>query len=965
MPWKDDKASLDNFVNLEKKKGKLALLKNTGDRNAWDLTALFFVLLHSNSIGQKLKNLPTVLPYHTAIDQLRQSRNAMSHVSPSTYTSDKDFQQTYQVIEKSLHDLGFPDAHKDMTDVLLQYNALHMLQQNVDVCCSGTDLKCRLLGLELHQKKYPTFPQFLVILRYVGSFALIIVLLLLMKSLLHDLMIPNQEKPRPEYTSEGYGDAQLNTVNPANFYFPKPLQPHFFTGRETDIRQIVNYILEENIHLVQIVGPAAIGKTALSMRVGEYLRDKHGYVAAFTSLLKVKSTSSAFKAIMSSIGCQDLDKNDIPNMHVPEKTLFILDDVDFATDSHLSEFQELIYTFISFHKVTVLTTTQREWGKVNLDSVMYELGPLISNDSIHFLSTIYPVITKAHAKYIADITQGIPLLLEIIGQQLKAGLYSTHEFVRLTNKTEHVDPTNFHSFFHLLEIPVLKIDTHLQKAFVNFKYIPYHDRSGPDNYFAIAKLGLLKLNTTISKEVKFEMHPVLIEFTEYFCEIHPELMQWSELLLIGDFAVYGKLLTLISLKPMSLYIIVFYTAITLVFVENLFVNQGFPVAGLLWYLAITIFYHSLYLTFSLFTCGDKLFSSIEKILLRYQFPFVTSILTVVLIFKYSTAHKNTFTRGVLILSIVSIYFNVLHVGYYLVTGDDIILITLRDKTMIYKTFPLPFFATLSVSFTLFYYPLTWKRKMSFTDVLTMAVFVQILLPTSYYMAYLSYAIHKRDVDSVVQVLSYPHLNTKSLHFVSCITAAAKTILVYVNTNRFDTDEFVYYSIFLFCYHILQLLCVIFTGGYMLFIQIQNILLGYPSILIVWVLATYAFPKHQISFYQQWLVYQTPVLFCFYLLQDAYNFATGNDIILSDLGTTLAYKIFPSALICIIFIICTVAFLVRLLVYKTKDVRNKILPLLYSTIVLPMVILTVSYYLAMSSHTFYTAYLNSFSSEVWT
>ena len=60
--------------------------------------------------------------------------------------------------------------------------------------------------------------------------------------------------------------------------------------------------------------------------------------------------------------------NDVPNMVVPGQVLLILDDVDSATDSYLSEFQDLIYTLIYFHKVTVITTSQKQWGKANFDS---------------------------------------------------------------------------------------------------------------------------------------------------------------------------------------------------------------------------------------------------------------------------------------------------------------------------------------------------------------------------------------------------------------------------------------------------------------------------------------------------------------------------------------------------------------------------------------------------------------------
>ena len=204
MPWNDDNSSLNDFVNLEQNKRMARKkLNNTGDRYAWDLTALFHVLLYSDSIGHRLKPLPL----HAAIDRLRLSRNAVSHPSPSTYLSNQEFQCRYNEIARCLKDLGFPDAKKEMKDVVQQ------IQQ--EDCCN---LTCGSGRLKLHL----TFRQVLVLCLIIGTFVVVIVpVQRLFPSLLNTYSKLNdtrqiEKREAPEFD-----------LDPSTFYFPKTTQPHF------------------------------------------------------------------------------------------------------------------------------------------------------------------------------------------------------------------------------------------------------------------------------------------------------------------------------------------------------------------------------------------------------------------------------------------------------------------------------------------------------------------------------------------------------------------------------------------------------------------------------------------------------------------------------------------------------------------------------------------------------------------
>ena len=174
MPWNDDQDSYDNFYKLETNKKKVGQqLRKSGDCNSWDLSVLFYVLLHSDSIGQKLKNHPTPT-CHDAIDKLRKTRNTFSHPSPNTYITEKNFQSKLAEIRQCLKDLSYSSADVDIEDVMKhQFPVISgddknsvsggtetSTQRDVEACC-GWDTSIECGKFSLNQKIRLTYVQFM------------------------------------------------------------------------------------------------------------------------------------------------------------------------------------------------------------------------------------------------------------------------------------------------------------------------------------------------------------------------------------------------------------------------------------------------------------------------------------------------------------------------------------------------------------------------------------------------------------------------------------------------------------------------------------------------------------------------------------------------------------------------------------------------------------------------------------
>ena len=104
--WDDTNVSGNQLFNREKmrarpNKNMLQSKFQNGDTNQWDCSVLFDAILYSNSIGASLT--PTI---KTEVDNLRKSRNKLTHEILDEELSDIEFQTMTSSVENALNTLG-------------------------------------------------------------------------------------------------------------------------------------------------------------------------------------------------------------------------------------------------------------------------------------------------------------------------------------------------------------------------------------------------------------------------------------------------------------------------------------------------------------------------------------------------------------------------------------------------------------------------------------------------------------------------------------------------------------------------------------------------------------------------------------------------------------------------------------------------------------------------------------------
>jgi predicted ATPase/class 3 adenylate cyclase len=83
---------------------------------------------------------------------------------------------------------------------------------------------------------------------------------------------------------------------------PLPLPATSFIGRETEVAEVIGYLLGPDVRLLTLTGPGGVGKTRLALAVTRQLRDGFPAGIAFVPLAPVSDPDGVAPAIASALG---------------------------------------------------------------------------------------------------------------------------------------------------------------------------------------------------------------------------------------------------------------------------------------------------------------------------------------------------------------------------------------------------------------------------------------------------------------------------------------------------------------------------------------------------------------------------------------------------------------------------------------------------------------------------------------
>ena len=370
-PWGDDANSLQRLLNVEKNRPTIKSLNNSGDSESWDLTALFSLLLFSDSVGKHLLNSSA----HAAIDSLRNVRNTASHVSNSLLMNENTFKTRCKEIKRCLKVLGYQKAEDEIDDIIHE----------------------RLLYVGFGA----TIKSYMKIRKLRHLIGIIILASSIVTTLILRYYIPCEK--------------ESDQLNHPNFYFPKELIPKDFEGREQEAAQLIEYIKYSETPLTCLDGGVGVGKTSLALNVGLKLMYE-GYSVAYSKFNRSKSLLSSLQTISRSMGLfytpQDTSfsselehvQEHIKNV-LAKDIILIFDDVDNLLEVNFDCTYQLLHELSAIKNLKIIIITTSFFHMY--DKIQVPVIHLKNSSSFCFPKELIPKHFTGRKHEIAFLTKSI------------------------------------------------------------------------------------------------------------------------------------------------------------------------------------------------------------------------------------------------------------------------------------------------------------------------------------------------------------------------------------------------------------------------------------------------------------------------------------------------------------------------------------------------------------------------------
>lgn len=272
--------------------------------------------------------------------------------------------------------------------------------------------------------------------------------------------------PQPE-TRELYKKIRKREIKPAQRETPKekPAPPHNipfqlsnFIGREKEQKTIAKLIASHR--LVTLIGAGGIGKTRLSLKVGEGLLDQFPHGVWVVELAALNDPALVSQAVSAVFDIKERSENKLSERlihHLQSKTLLlILDNCEHLIDACAQLAEALL---IHCPHLKILATSREALGvpgeavyrvpSLSMPKVKQELDQLAGYESIRLfherarLSASEFVLTAENVLLVAEICRrldGIPLAIELAAARVNT--LSVSQIVARLHESFHLLTSN-------------------------------------------------------------------------------------------------------------------------------------------------------------------------------------------------------------------------------------------------------------------------------------------------------------------------------------------------------------------------------------------------------------------------------------------------------------------------------------------------------------------------------------------
>ena len=224
-----------------------------------------------------------------------------------------------------------------------------------------------------------------------------------------------------------------------------PQKVKHFTGREEDVKEIIENMKGSNPRLTVIIAAPGYGKTALATEIGHEMYEKNELAVIYVSARKQCLLEGLAKDILECLdkmpGNDPVHQVQFQLMALKKPTLLIIDNtedlqiVQGEGEKFSSFIEKLLNSKNASHLGVILTTRVPLSGLLSFDYQEKKLKPLNeipSAELLHHLTQSKGIVTKVW-KDLAQACGGIPLYIRIVASLIRGSYKPSALLEKLTN----------------------------------------------------------------------------------------------------------------------------------------------------------------------------------------------------------------------------------------------------------------------------------------------------------------------------------------------------------------------------------------------------------------------------------------------------------------------------------------------------------------------------------------------------
>ena len=196
-----------------------------------------------------------------------------------------------------------------------------------------------------------------------------------------------------------------------------------FIGRDTEIEEVITFLMKDEKAVVSLHGGPGFGKTAIATEVSHRLNKIYDITVVFSYFSTVTSVDGMIRKLCGDVGVnyEDKDPKSTLNLrlkHIKSKVIFVMDNIDYLLDDR-PPFDEFVRDLRATSKHCQIVTTSRMSYEIPDITVDVEVKEMSMEECKTLLRGKCPEQNDEFLQLIAEGCGNVPLAMCIAGDRVQ------------------------------------------------------------------------------------------------------------------------------------------------------------------------------------------------------------------------------------------------------------------------------------------------------------------------------------------------------------------------------------------------------------------------------------------------------------------------------------------------------------------------------------------------------------------